>query len=155
MKNLPGQVQETDKTLKWLSVACIILFLVSYLSHLGVLPLDIRTDEARRALVSQEMMLGGNYLTPTLNGELYLNKPPLYNWIMIASMKAGGNFNPFWLRLPVVIAIGVFGILIFRFVNKYTTRMIALVTAFAFITNGRIIIYDSLQGLIDLTFGFC
>jgi 4-amino-4-deoxy-L-arabinose transferase-like glycosyltransferase len=145
----------SDKILNRLAAACIILFLITYFSHLGVLPLDIRTDEARRALVSLEMMISGDYLTPTLNGELYLNKPPLYNWIMIASMKAGGSFSPFWLRLPVIVAIGIFGLLIYRFVSKYSTKIVALVTAFAFITNGRIIIYDSLQGLIDLTFGFC
>ena len=93
-------------------MACLVLFLISYLSHLGVLPLDIRTDEARRALVSLEMMLSGDYITPTLNGELYLNKPPLYNWIMVVAMKLGGNYDPFWYRLPVIVAIGIFGLLI-------------------------------------------
>ena len=155
MDHLQTSTAYSDKILNRLGIACIILFLVTYFSHLGVLPLDIRTDEARRSLVSLEMMLSGDFITPTLNGELYLNKPTLYNWIMIASMKAGGNFSPFWLRFPVIIAIGIFGLLIYRFVSRYSTRMIAIVTAFAFITNGRIIIYDSLQGLIDLTFGFC
>ncbi|MES2645659.1 MAG: hypothetical protein V4717_02200 [Bacteroidota bacterium] len=149
------EVQHSDKILNRLGVACLGLFLWSYLSHLGVLPLDIRTDEARRALVSLEMMLSGNYISPTLNGEIYLNKPPLYNWIMVAFMKMGGSYDPFWYRLPVIVAIGVFGLLIYKYVSRNSTKLIALVTTFAFVTNGRILIYDSLQGLIDLTFGFC
>lgn len=155
MEKLQTESIYSDKIINRLGLACLLLFVVSYLSHLGVLPLDIRTDEARRALVSLEMMLSGDYITPTLNGELYLNKPPLYNWIMVASMKLGGNYNPFWYRLPVIIGIGIFGLLIYRYVSRYSTKLIAVVTVFAFITNGRIIIYDSLQGLIDLTFGFC
>ena len=98
---------------KWLVFGGIILFFITYLSHMGRLPIEVRTDEGRRALVSTEMILSGNYLTPTLNGELFLNKPPLYNWLMIGSIKLGGSFNPFWLRLPVFFAIALFGVLIY------------------------------------------
>ena len=147
--------QRTTDGYKWLVFAGIILFFVSYLSHLGSLPIEVRTDEGRRALVSTEMILSGNYLTPTLNGELFLNKPPLYNWLMIASMKLGGSFDPFWLRLPVFFAIAFVGVLIYFFVKKYINPFVAVVTAFAFITNGRILIYDSLQSFIDISFGCC
>ena len=40
------------------------------------------TDEAIRSLVALEMKLSGNLITPTLHGEYYYNKPPLYNWIL-------------------------------------------------------------------------
>ena len=126
MEKLQTQTIYSDKVINRLGMACLVLFLISYLSHLGVLPLDIRTDEARRALVSLEMMLSGDYITPTLNGELYLNKPPLYNWIMVAAMKLGGNYDPFWYRLPVIVAIGIFGLLIYRYVSRYSTKMIAI-----------------------------
>lgn len=145
----------SDKVINRLGIACIILFLISYLSHLAALPLDIKGDEGRRALVSLEMMISGDYITPTLNGELFLNKPPLYNWIMVAYLKAADSYGPFWIRLPMIVAIVLFGIFIYRYVSRYCNRMIAMVAAFAFVTNGRIIIYDSFVGLIDLTFGFC
>jgi 4-amino-4-deoxy-L-arabinose transferase-like glycosyltransferase len=154
MNNLQ-QPHYSDRILNRLGLGCLVLFLVTYITHLGVIPLDTRTDEARRALVSLEMMLSGDYISPTLNGEAYLNKPPLYNWIMIGWLKASGSFSSFWLRFPVIVAIAVFGLLIYRYASRYTSKMIALVATFAFITNGRILIYDSFQGLIDLTFGFC
>lgn len=37
--------------------------------------------EARNLATAQEMVSQGNYLTPTLNGELRLEKPPLPTWI--------------------------------------------------------------------------
>jgi 4-amino-4-deoxy-L-arabinose transferase-like glycosyltransferase len=131
------------------------LFLFGFLSHLGTLPVDIRTDEGRRVLVTAEMILSGQYTVPTLNGEPYLNKPPLYNWLMAACVKLGGSFHPFWLRLPVVVAIGLLGLIIFATVSRFTSRFLGGVVALAFVTNGRILIYDSLQSFIDLSFGAC
>lgn len=129
-----------------------IFLFAAYLSHLGYIPLDIETDEARRALVSIEMMTLHDYLTPTLNGELYLNKPPLYNWIIISFFKLFGNYSMFVFRLPVIVSLGFMAYSVYYFTKKYTNPYIAFFSAFAFATNGRIFIYDSLQGLIDTTF---
>lgn len=135
----------------WFGCGGIVLCLITYLSHLGTLPVDVTTDEGRRVLVTAEMMISGDYITPTLNGELFLNKPPLYNWWMACWIKIGG-FHPFWMRMPVIVAIVGFGFFIFFMVKRYTNASIALVSAFAFVTNGRILIYDSLLSFIDLTF---
>ena len=37
---------------------------------LGSYPVNIITDEPIRALVAREMLISGDWLTPTLNGEL-------------------------------------------------------------------------------------
>lgn len=137
-----------------LKASLVILLLVAYLSDLGYTPIDTETDECRRALVSVEMILSGNYLTPTLNGIPYLNKPPLYNWIVIAYFKLFGNYSMFAFRLPVIVATIALGLLVYYFFKKYTNSFIAFFTAWAYVTNGRILIYDSLQGLIDTTFSF-
>lgn len=125
-----------------------------YLSHLAFLPLNVETDEARRALVSLEMELSGNYSTPTLNGEIYLNKPPLYNWIVVVFAKLFGGFSMFNFRLPVIISSIGLAITVFWFTKKYLGKTIAFFTAFAFLTNGRLLIYDSFNGLIDTTFSW-
>jgi 4-amino-4-deoxy-L-arabinose transferase-like glycosyltransferase len=131
---------------------CIFFLLVAYLSHLSYIPLHNNDDEARRAIISAEMMVSGDYLTPTINGELYLNKPPLYNWIVIGYLKLFGTWSMFFFRLQVIVAILLTGIVTFHFVKKYTNQPIAFFTAFAYITNGRVLIYDSFLGLIDTTF---
>ena len=127
--------------------------LVVLISHLGYMPLD-PGDEARRALVSLEMILSGDYLTPTLHGERYLNKPPLYNWLIIGSFRLFGNYSPAALRLPMLVSLLFFGLTIFGFVRRYTTPTIAFAAAMMTLTNGRVLLYDSMLGLIEITFSW-
>ncbi|MDR1727218.1 MAG: glycosyltransferase family 39 protein [Acidobacteriota bacterium] len=58
-----------------LGIAFITLFL-----RLGALPLT-GADEPRYARVAEEMRGGGGWVTPTLQGEPWLEKPPLYYWL--------------------------------------------------------------------------
>ncbi len=141
--------------LKWVYIAIPLVVAYVYLADLGFGALDNETDEARRALVAAEMIISGDYITPTLQGNLYLNKPPLYNWIIAGSFKLFNSYSTFALRFPVIVSIFIFGFIIYHFVKLYTKNFqVAYFSAIAFMTNGRILIYDSLQGLIDITFGW-
>lgn len=141
---------------KWTTVIlkgfCICLAVFVYLSHLGYLPLDIESDEARRALVTSEMMLSGNYITPTINGDIYLNKPPLYNYVVAGYFKLFGNYSMFAFRLQCIVAVIITGFVIYYFVNKFVGKYVAFFSAIAYATNGRFILYESLYGMIDTTF---
>ena len=46
--------------------------------------------EGHFAGVAQEMRFRGDWITPTLNGSPYLNKPPLLYWLIALSMAIGG-----------------------------------------------------------------
>jgi 4-amino-4-deoxy-L-arabinose transferase-like glycosyltransferase len=48
--------------------------------RLGALPLS-GADEPRYARIAQEMHDNGNWVTPSLEGKAWLEKPPLYYWI--------------------------------------------------------------------------
>lgn len=149
-----GRLELFSKTEKILYICCFLLAIIAYLTHLGFIPLNVDTDEGRRALVTAEMMISGDYLTPTLNGEVYLLKPPLYNWIVAGYFTLFSDNSMFIFRLPVIVACAGVTLTIYLFVKKYTDRRIAFFTAIAFLTNGRILIYDSLLGLIDTTFSW-
>jgi 4-amino-4-deoxy-L-arabinose transferase-like glycosyltransferase len=64
----------------------IILLLVissgTLFFRLGSLPLS-GSDEPRYARIAEEMRADGNWITPTLNGKPWLEKPPLYYWMTI------------------------------------------------------------------------
>src|SRR5438093_7844585 len=60
--------------------AALLLF------RLGRVPL-VGPDEPRYARVAVEMHRSGDHLTPTLQGQPWLEKPPLYYWM------AGGAFS--------------------------------------------------------------
>ncbi|MHC1778584.1 MAG: ArnT family glycosyltransferase [Lentimicrobium sp.] len=133
---------------------CVIMLFPALLWHLGFLAINFPTDEPTRALVAMEMIVSGNYVTPTINGEFYYNKPPLYNWIIIAFYKMAGNYSEFTLRLPMIISLLLFGLTIFLFVRKHLGNKQAFIVAILFITSGRILFWDSFLGLIDIMFSW-
>ncbi|MBP9637922.1 MAG: glycosyltransferase family 39 protein, partial [Bacteroidaceae bacterium] len=61
-----------------LFVVCLFAFFVNN----QIIPADLM--ESRNLATAQEMVTQGNYLVPTLNGELRLEKPPLPTWIAAA-----------------------------------------------------------------------
>lgn len=139
----------------WFFYALAVAMLFpALLWHLGYLAINFPTDEPTRAIVALEMMISNNYFTPTINGEFYYNKPPLYNWIIIAFYKMTGNFSEFTLRLPVIIGLLLFGLTIFFSVKRHFGFKQAFIVAMLFITSGRILFWDSFLGLIDITFSW-
>ena len=59
--------------------------------------------ESHFAMVGNEMVWRGDWITPYLNGAPYLNKPPLLYWSIAVSTTFFGN-SEFAVRLPVAIA---------------------------------------------------
>lgn len=72
-----------------------------YLYGLGSLPL-VGPDEPRYAQVAREMLLRGDFITPTLGGFPWFEKPPLLYWMMMASYRVFG-VNEFAARLGPAI----------------------------------------------------
>ena len=142
----------SDKFLILFLVLAAALFIPAYLINLNMVQM-IR-DEAIRAIVAFEMIQRGDYITPTIGGEPYLMKPPLFNWILAALFQLTGSYSETVIRMPVVITIVFFGATIFLFTRKEFGNRFALVNALAFATYGRIIFYESLHGLIDMTFSW-
>lgn len=108
-------------------------------------------DEAIRALVASEMMISGNYVVPSLTGDFYFSKPPLYNWILILFYKVFGRVDEYVSRLPTVIFSFIFTYIIYAFNrHRFNDKKYAVILAFAFLTCGRMIFYDTFLGLIDI-----
>jgi 4-amino-4-deoxy-L-arabinose transferase-like glycosyltransferase len=62
---------------------------VAYFYGLGSLPL-LGPDEPRYAQVAREMFARGDWVTPTLAGHTWFEKPALLYWLMIAAYRALG-----------------------------------------------------------------
>ena len=73
-KTSPGQQQY----MVWI---ILLLLIPALFINLGMSPLI--ADEATRGMVAFEMQQSGELITPTIHGEYYYNKPPLYNWILL------------------------------------------------------------------------
>jgi 4-amino-4-deoxy-L-arabinose transferase-like glycosyltransferase len=72
-------------------------------------------DEDEYALVNREMLEDGHWIYPTVNGQPYSIKPPLFNWIGSFFSLINGKVTEFTSRLPSSLAAmaGVFAIYYF------------------------------------------
>ena len=138
--------------IKYIYRIILVLLLPALLINLGLVAYI--NDEGIRALVALEMELSGNYLVPTMHGELYLNKPPLYNWIILLFFKFFGEASEWTSRLPTVFFLCCYAGTVYFFSRKYFSQRFAFINALALVTCGRILFYDSFLGLIDICFSW-
>lgn len=136
----------------WSKPLLIVLTFIALFYNYGYMPLI--NDEGIRGLVAFEMMESGNYLTPTIGGDLYFKKPPLFNWLIALSFKAFGTANEWSLRLPSLLFLLIYTFTIYRWVKKELNENTAIMATLMFITNVRVLLYESLLGLIDITFSW-
>ncbi len=115
--------------------------------------MPLSADEPIRALVAIDMMLNGNYVAPKMNGVPYLNKPPLYNWILILFFNLFRSFDEWVFRLPSVLSLIAFGGLVFHLVKRHLNNVrFAWIAAVATVTGGNLWIYSAYLGHIDITY---
>ncbi|WP_164885387.1 ArnT family glycosyltransferase [Geovibrio thiophilus] len=89
-------------------------------AHRDVLSVDIM--EARNYITAREMVLDGNWLFPTLNGELRIAKPPVPTWITAFVFRlAGADNNLAASRIPSALA-GLIMLAGVYFISLHVTR---------------------------------
>ncbi len=72
--------QMNVKTIKRRYIVLLAIFcLITFFVNREALPTDIM--ESRNLVTAREMVSDGNWLVPTMNGELRLEKPPLPTWV--------------------------------------------------------------------------
>jgi 4-amino-4-deoxy-L-arabinose transferase-like glycosyltransferase len=74
-------------------------------------------DETRDAGMASEMARNGDYVVPKLNGEAFLEKPPLYYWTAALVYKVTGRVTAGTTRLPSAL-YGILGVLFTFFIGK-------------------------------------
>ena len=143
------QIIPSSRTLQGI---ILLLAIPAFLWNLGLM--TFIGDEAIRTLVALEMKLSGNYITPTLNGELYFNKPPLFNWFIWVTSSLFGYFGEWPSRLTSLLFLALFALTVFLSTRRHFGKSAAFIAAFMLLTSGRILIWDSMLGLIDICFSW-
>ena len=107
------------------------LQLLLLLFRLGQVPL-LGPDEPRYARVAVEMARANEFVTPTLAGVAWLEKPPLYYWLAGLGFRLFGE-NEAAARWPAVVAAllltGFTGLLGARLFGRSCGRLAMIVTA--------------------------
>jgi 4-amino-4-deoxy-L-arabinose transferase-like glycosyltransferase len=109
-------------------------------------------DEGRYAEIPREMLLSGDFIVPTLQGEPYLDKPPLLYWLITGSYGLFG-VHAWAARLVPALCLHATILIIYllgrRSLGERVAFWGALVLALApgFVTMGRLLLLDSLLTL--------
>src|SRR2546423_5192742 len=84
------QKEETSVAARvgWIALICVTLF-VCYFSHLGALGF-VGPDEPRYAWIARDMAETSDWVTPSLYGKPWFEKPPLFYWGAALSFKLFG-----------------------------------------------------------------
>jgi 4-amino-4-deoxy-L-arabinose transferase-like glycosyltransferase len=91
------EVERILRWLRWTIICWIILFWkLRWLSLLD-------PDEAHYAQLTHEMIRGGSWFVPLLDGSPYVDKPVLFHWLQMLSVSLFGE-TEFALRMPSACA---------------------------------------------------
>jgi len=103
---------------QWLldSIYLAIAFLVFYTFWLGGYPL-FTPDEGRYSEIAREMIATGDYITPRVNGVVFLDKPILHYWLQVIAIQLFG-VKEWALRLFPAL-IGVSGCMVMYSCGRY------------------------------------
>ena len=113
-------------------------------------------DEARRGINALRMLQGGDYFNYHFldQTDSFNTKPPLFTWILAVSFKVFG-VSLFALRLPSLIALLLFVVVVFSFVSKWKGRLVATYTVLILLLcNGIIGFHVARSGDTDMLFVF-
>ena len=95
----------------------LLIAFITFVVNNGAI--DANIMEARNLTTAREMLQKNNWLEPTMNGDLRLEKPPLPTWIAAATMHFADDENLSLLRLPAALA----ALLMIFFLFKLTTEL--------------------------------
>lgn len=110
-------------------------------------------DEARYAEVAREMRLSGSYVVPSLNGDVYTQKPPLLFWLIVAASFLTGGVGEVSARIPSALAAIGATLLVLRLGERLFNRRAAWIAAGAFATCLKIL-WQGRFGQIDMLLTF-
>jgi 4-amino-4-deoxy-L-arabinose transferase-like glycosyltransferase len=139
-----------------LLLASLILWLIG----LGNLPLR-DWDEGTYAIVAREIYRTGNWLYPTIQGDPFLLKPPLMQWLIAICYHIGG-VQEFTTRFPgaFLTALGVpllylIGRLAFRENLPALFSALVYLTLLPVVRHGRLAMLDGMTISFFLLLLFC
>lgn len=96
----------------------LLIAFIAFVVNNGAIEANIM--EARNLTTAREMLEKNNWLEPTMNGELRLEKPPLPTWITAITMKIFGEESLPLLRLPAALAALLMVFFLFRLTTELT-----------------------------------
>lgn len=113
-----------------LALLCLLFLFVG----LNFYPL-LDVDETRYAVMSRDLVSSFNWNSLMLNSEPFLEKPPLYFWLVGASIKAFGQFSEFAVRLPIALLASFVTFFTYYVGKKVLSRKFGMISALILLSS--------------------
>ncbi len=94
----------TEKQERWATIALIALAAAIFVGSAGI-PALLDDADSFYAEVARTMNLRHDWITPYVNSLRYLEKPPLFFWLISLSYSVFGFASAFTARLPTALAV--------------------------------------------------
>ena len=109
--------------------------------------------EPRYAEIVRVMFAKGNWIVPTVNGELYTDKPILYFWVAVVATHLAGGVSEWAVRVPA--ALGGIGFVLTSYIigRELFGARVGLIAGVVLATSFRVI-WEARWAHIDMLFGF-
>jgi 4-amino-4-deoxy-L-arabinose transferase-like glycosyltransferase len=135
-----------------------VSFFLIILAFLSLFPninlYEFRGEESLRTIVAYEMSYWGNFLQPTFLGDLYFNKPPLFNWFIIYASYVI-PWSELTARSVSIFFLFLTAVLIYTFSYKlFQNRLISIFSSLMYVTFIDILFWYGYLAEIDVTLGF-
>jgi 4-amino-4-deoxy-L-arabinose transferase-like glycosyltransferase len=89
-------------------------------------------EEGNNAELARDVLMRGDWLAPAIFGLRYVEKPPLFAWLIAGTASLTGRVNEWSARLPAILAVLGTALLVERLTRRYATVPAALFAAGAF-----------------------
>ncbi|HEY1376077.1 MAG TPA: glycosyltransferase family 39 protein [Gemmataceae bacterium] len=122
---------------EWEVVALAALAFGAY--FLRAADLTIRGEESRWATVAMEMIRTGDWVVPRQQGEPFLSRPPLGNWLIAVTTLLRGRCDALAVRLPSVTAVLLTTVLLYAYGRTIMGRTGAFAAGLAFASMGEVL----------------
>jgi 4-amino-4-deoxy-L-arabinose transferase-like glycosyltransferase len=130
----------------------VLLGAVLYLTALGSRDFWAPV-EPRYAEIARVMFMKGEWIVPTVNGDLYTDKPILFFWLVLIFSKLAGAVNEWTVRLPA--ALGALGVVLatYKLGKDFFGPKIGFMAAMILATSVRVIL-EARWAHVDMLFTF-
>src|SRR5574341_1443027 len=107
--------------------------------------------EPRYAEIARVMFAKGEWIVPTVNGELYTDKPIFFFWLVLIVSNVAGAVNEWTVRIPA--ALGGVGFVLSAYLlgRDFFTPRIGFMTALVLATSVRVI-WEARWAHVDMVF---
>ena len=116
-------------------ILILSLFLPALTAIWGISDKAMENHECFVSITAREMLQNKDWVLPTCNGQLRLEKTPLSYWLVAGLGKITGKIDDFTVRFPSALSAFLSALAILYFVKQWLAPRVAIISALVWATS--------------------